>query len=46
MMKTFNCGIGFCLIVERKFKKNKNVFSKKFEPYKMDLFQKQIKKQF
>ena len=36
MMKTFNCGIGFCLIVNKKnIFKIKKTFSKKFEPYEI-----------
>tara|TARA_B100000963_G_scaffold313901_1_gene292118 strand:- start:2399 stop:3433 length:1035 start_codon:yes stop_codon:yes gene_type:complete len=34
MLKTFNCGVGFCLIVNKKnLKKVMNVFPKKFKPY-------------
>jgi len=36
MMKTFNCGVGFCLIVPKKnIDKIKKVFSKKFMPYEI-----------
>ena len=34
MLKTFNCGVGFCLIIERKnFKKIDKFFSKEYKPY-------------
>jgi len=34
MIKTFNCGIGFCLIVKKnKFEKIKKYFTKNFKPY-------------
>ena len=34
MIKTFNCGVGFCLIVESKnLKKINNFFSKEYKPY-------------
>ncbi len=34
MLKTFNCGVGFCLIINSKnFIKVKNYFPKKYEPY-------------
>ena len=36
MIRTFNCGIGFCLIVSRKnIPKVKKVFSKNFMPYEI-----------
>ena len=34
MIKTFNCGVGFCLIVNsKKIKKINSYFSKEFKPY-------------
>ena len=34
MLKTFNCGVGFCLVISPKnFEKIKKYFSKKFKPY-------------
>src|SRR5210317_203074 len=34
MLKTFNCGVGFCLIINNKnIKKIERYFSKEFEPY-------------
>ena len=34
MLKTFNCGVGFCLIINNKnFKKVIKYFSKDFKPY-------------
>ena len=34
MLKTFNCGIGFCIIVKSKnLKKIKKFFSKEYQPY-------------
>jgi phosphoribosylformylglycinamidine cyclo-ligase len=34
MLKTFNCGVGFCLIINpNKYKKVKQYFTKEFKPY-------------
>ena len=36
MLKTFNCGIGFCLIANKKnIKKIKKEFNKKYQPYQI-----------
>ena len=36
MLKTFNCGVGFCLITRKKnIKKIKGIFSKEYIPYQI-----------
>ena len=36
MLKTFNCGVGFCLIVKKKnINKIKKYFSKEYTPYEI-----------
>ena len=36
MMKTFNCGVGFCIIAPKKnISKIKKVFPKNFTPYEI-----------
>ena len=34
MLKTFNCGVGFCLIINpKKYENVKRQFTKEFKPY-------------
>jgi len=41
MLKTFNCGVGFCLITNRnKINKTKKIFSKEFQPYEIGFIKK------
>ena len=45
MLRTFNCGIGFCLIIEKKnIKKISSYFTKRYKPYQIGYIRKGIKK--
>ena len=45
MLKTFNCGVGFCLIAnKRNINKIKSCFNKKFKPYEIGYISKSKKK--
>ena len=45
MLKTFNCGVGFCLIANKKnIKKIKKIFSKKYQPYEIGYISKEKSK--
>ena len=42
MLKTFNCGVGFCLIAnKRNVKKIRKIFSKKYQPYQIGFITKE-----
>ena len=41
MLNTFNCGVGFCIIANKKnISKIKNIFTKKFKPYEIGFISK------
>ena len=45
LLKTFNCGIGFCLITNKKnIKKIEKIFSKRYRPYKIGFISKEKSK--
>ena len=44
MLKTFNCGVGFCIITKKNIKKIKKYFDKDFKPYVIGQFIKNQKK--
>ena len=45
MLKTFNCGVGFCIIINKKnIKKIKKYFTRDYEPYEIGYISKSVKK--
>jgi len=45
MLKTFNCGVGFCLIAnKRNVDKIKKIFSKEYQPYQIGFISKEKSK--
>ena len=45
MLKTFNCGVGFCIVIEKKnINKIKKYFTKDYMPYEIGYVSKNIKK--
>ena len=45
MLRTFNCGVGFCLIINKKnVKKIKKYFTKEFTPYEIGYVSQNIKR--
>ena len=42
MLKTFNCGVGFCLITnKRNVEKIRKIFSKEYQPYQIGFLTKE-----
>ena len=42
MLKTFNCGVGFCLIVNKNnINKIKKIFTKEYQPYQIGFISKE-----
>ena len=47
MLKTFNCGVGFCLVIEKKnLNKISKYFAKGFKPYVIGKISKKAKIKF
>ena len=45
MLNTFNCGVGFCLITNKKnIKKIKKIFSSEYQPYQIGYISKERSK--
>ena len=45
MLRTFNCGVGFCIIINKKnVKKIKKYFTKEFMPYEIGYVSKNVKR--
>ncbi len=45
MLKTFNCGVGFCLITnKRNVNKIRRIFSREYQPYQIGFISKEKSK--
>ena len=45
MLRTFNCGVGFCLIAKKEnINKIKKIFSKEYQPYQLGYISKEKSK--